>query len=300
MDVRTQTPMAETPSGKWAEDENFPVGSFLLPKKLRPHVATYYAFARTIDDVADNPDLPAAEKIARLENFAAALEGDESLGPGYEKAYALRHSLLETGITTRRGTDLTIAFIQDARKSRYDTWEELLGYCENSANPVGRYLLDLHGEDPAGYRYSDALCTVLQILNHLQDCGDDLREIDRCYIPQTWMDEAGTSADNLHRAALTPAMRTVLDRMLDGCTAMMNDVSRLPSALKSRHLAMESAVIIQLARRLLKRLRRGDPLATRVALSRLDFGLSGISGAVGGFLAAGRAKAAPPRDPEAA
>lgn len=300
MDAKTQTPVAETPSGKWAEDENFPVGSFLLPKKLRPHVATYYAFARTIDDVADNPDLPATEKIARLENFAAALEGDESLGPGYEKAYALRQSLAETGITTRRGTDLTIAFIQDARKNRYETWEELLGYCENSANPVGRYLLDLHGEDPAGYRFSDALCTVLQILNHLQDCGDDLREIDRCYIPQKWMDEAGTSVGDLRATALTPAMRRVLDRMLDGCAAMMDDVAQLPPALKSRHLAMESAVIVRLARRLLKRLRRGDPLATRVALSKPDFVLSGLSGAIGGFLAAGKAKDAPPRKPEAA
>ena len=151
----------ETPSGKGAKDENFPVGSFLLPKRLRPHVATYYAFARAIDDIADNGDLASEEKIRRLTAFDEVLTGRRPAQEGYEKAASLRQSMLETEISTQHGSDLVAAFIQDSRKNRYANWDELLGYCNLSANPVGRYLLDLHGEDKSAYRYSDALCTVL-------------------------------------------------------------------------------------------------------------------------------------------
>ena len=277
----------ETPSGKGAKDENFPVGSFLLPKPLRPHVMRYYDFARAIDDVADNPATPADEKIARLKVFAAVVDGSKEPDAGYEKAALLRTSLLETGVTTRHGTDLTVAFIQDAQKNRYDSWDELIGYCENSANPVGRFLLDLHGEDVAHYKYSDALCTVLQILNHLQDCGDDLAEIDRCYIPQDWLLAAQSSVEDLRKSALTPGLRHVLDRMLEGCEMLMEDVRLLPKALKSKHLAMESAVIVRLAERLLKKLRKGDPLASRIALSKTDFAMAGAGGMIAGFFGAG-------------
>ncbi len=278
----------ETPSGKGAGDENFPVGSFLLPKKLRPHVAAYYAFARAIDDIADNPELTAEEKIVRLHAFDAALNGENGFGKGFEKAHALRESMRETGVTTRHGSDLVAAFVQDARKNRYATWDELLGYCALSANPVGRYLLDLHGEDPAGYEYSDALCTILQIVNHLQDCGDDRRALDRVYIIGGWMAEEGADVETLKGGALPPAMRRVVDRMLDGCEAMMPDARALPQVLKSKSLAMESAVIVNLASRLIALLRKRDPLAARVSLKRVDFIAAGMRGIVGGYLSAGR------------
>lgn len=289
MSAALDTPaVAETPSGKGAKDENFPVGSFLLPKRLRPHVATYYAFARAIDDIADNGALAPEERIRRLSSFDAALRGEPGYGPEFEKAHALRESMAATGVTTKHGSDLIAAFIQDARKTRYDTWDELLGYCTLSANPVGRYLLDLHGEDRAGYRYSDALCTVLQIVNHLQDCGDDKRELDRIYIIGDWLKEAGEDFSVVERNAVSPGFRMVIDRMLDGCEALMTDARRLPRALKSRHLAMESAVIVNLADRLISRLRTGDPLASRVALTKPDFIGAGLRGAVGGFFAAGK------------
>lgn len=282
------SPTPETPSGKGAKDENFPVGSFLLPKRLRPHVATYYAFARAIDDIADNPDLTPQEKILRLHGFDAALQGKAGFDEGYEKAYALRESLKATGVTTKHGSDLVAAFVQDAQKNRYANWDELLGYCELSANPVGRFLLDLHGEDKAGYRYSNALCTVLQIVNHLQDCTEDKRDLDRVYIVDDWLREEGASIDDIDCEALTPGLRRVADRMLDGCEALMVDARALPAALTSKSLAMESAVIIQLADRLITLLRKGDPLASRVALSKLDFAAAGLRGAVGGFFSAGR------------
>jgi len=279
---------AETPSGKGARDENFPVGSFLLPRRLRPHVATYYAFARAVDDIADNPDLAPEEKIKRLRAFDAALNGEGADAPGFEKAHALRKSMGETNVTTKHGSDLVSAFVLDAEKNRYATWEELLGYCELSANPVGRYLLDLHGEGKAGFRYSDALCTVLQVVNHLQDCGEDRRALDRVYIIGAWMDEEGASVEDLDRDALTPGMRRVVNRMLDRCDAMMSDARALPAALNSKRLAMESAIIVRLADRLIRLLREGDPLARRVALTKLDFASAGLRGAAAGFLAAGK------------
>ncbi len=278
----------EAPSGKGAGDENFPVGSFLLPKRLRPHVATYYAFARAIDDIADDEALPPSEKIRRLKAFDAALKGEPGYGPEFAKAHALRESMGATDVPPAHGSDLVAAFVQDCEKLRYHSWEEVLGYCEKSANPVGRYLLDLHGEDKSGYRYSDALCTVLQIANHLQDCAGDKRSLNRVYIIDAWLAEEGGGVDDIDGPECSPALRRVIDRMLDGCDALMVDARRLPFALKSRHLAMESAVIVRLADRLIDLLRRGDPVAARVALKRPDFAFAGIAGAVSGFLAAGR------------
>ena len=274
----------ETPSGKGAADENFPVGSWLLPAALRPHVATYYAFARAIDDIADNPALAAEDKIARLAAFEAALVDPAADRPGLEKASRLRASLAATGVTAARGTDLVAAFKQDAVKRRYADWAELIGYCRLSANPVGRYLLDLHGEDPAGYAASDALCTALQILNHLQDCQDDYRALDRVYLPQDWLAAEGLDVGVLEAAASPPGFRRLLDRCLDGVDRLLAEAALLPGQLRSVRLAMESAIIVQLARRLARRLRAGDPLAGRVALSRADFLLCGLKGVCGAQL----------------
>lgn len=277
----------ETPSGKGANDENFPVGSFLLPAHLRPHIAKYYAFARAGDDISDNGNLSPDEKIARLDAFDSALKGELGYGPDqtpiYEKSHRLRESMNALGITTKHGSDLLIAFKRDATKLRYENWAELIDYCEYSANPVGRYLLDLHGEDPEDYPYSDALCTALQILNHMQDCGEDLADLDRCYIPQDWMAQEGTQTSDLTHGELTPAMRAVLDRMLDETEELMRTARVLPKVVKNRRLAMESATIVNLASRLLKKLRQKDPLATRISLNKWDFAMAGISGIATGL-----------------
>jgi squalene synthase HpnC len=283
----------ETPSGKTAGTENFPVGSWLLPARLRPHVAVYYAFARAIDDIADNPALAAAEKVTRLDGFARALAGAD-LGAGFEKAYRLRESMAATRVPIRHGLDLVAAFKQDAIKLRYTDWDDLMGYCLLSASPVGRYLLDLHGEAPTGYAASDALCNALQVLNHLQDCQDDYRQLDRVYLPQDWLGAAGARVEDLDAPAATPAVRAVLDRCLDGCADLLVLARTLPGQLKSRHLAMESSVIVQIALRLTELLRRRDPLAGRVKLSRAAFIRCGISGVTRALLAPRRS------DPRAA
>jgi hydroxysqualene synthase len=273
----------ETPSGKGAGDENFPVGSWLLPEALRPHVAVFYAFARTIDDIADNGSLTPADKIARLDRMAGGLTGVYPDEPGLEKAHRLAASLLETRVTPRHGLDLVTAFKQDAVKLRYQDWADLIGYCNFSASPVGRYLLDLHGESTAGYPASDALCNALQVLNHLQDCQQDYRDLDRVYLPLDWMAAARARIEDLGRPSSTRGLRTVIDRCLDGVAALLVQARPLITFLGSRRLAYESAVILSIAERLTRELRRRDPLAERVVLTKPQFArcaLQGIARAV--------------------
>jgi len=273
----------ETPSGKGAGDENFPVGSFLLPKRLRPHVAVFYAFARAADDIADNPDLAPEDKIRRLDALDGVFDGRGLDDPALAKAAAIRRSLAETGVSDRHCRDLLAAFKQDAVKSRYADWDELMGYCRLSASPVGRYLLDLHGESADDYPPSDALCDALQVLNHLQDCQKDHAALDRVYLPRDWMAAACVDDDDLRRPHAVPGMRRVLDRCLDGVDDLLDRAAALPGRLKSRHLAMESAVILTLAERLAVLLRRGDPLAGRVALGKADFAVCGLRGVARGL-----------------
>lgn len=276
----------ETASGKGHRDENFPVGSFLLPAALRPHVAAFYAFARAADDIADNAHLTAKEKVARLTRFAAALEGDAGAMAAVPKAARLRESCQQTRVPLRHGLDLLAAFRQDAVKGRYQDWSELRAYCQSSASPVGRFLLDLHGEQRGLWTASDALCDALQVLNHLQDCQDDYRKLDRVYLPEDWLEAAGETVAALGASAASPGLRQVIDQCLDATDSLLAEAGTLIPGLKSRRLAMESAVIHKLACRLSQRLRRGDPLATRVALSKGDFARCGIAGVFAGLFPA--------------
>lgn len=282
--TQTTPSTIETPTGKGSGDENFPVGSFLLPKPLRPHVATYYALARATDDIADNGALSPEDKLSRLDRFEKGLTGEVSDDPALEKSYAVVRSGEQTGVPVKHAIDLIHAFKQDAVKLRYDSWQDLMGYCELSASPVGRFLLDLHGEDPAKYPGSDALCNTLQVLNHLQDLKEDYRALDRVYLPGDWMAEEGVSVEDLDRDAATPGLRRVIDRCLDGCEDLMKTARPLPRQLNSRRLAMETAVIVNLADRLTALLRKRDPIAGRVALSKLDFAICGVRGMVAGIL----------------
>lgn len=273
----------ETPSGKGAGDENFQVGSWLLPAALRPHVAAFYAFVRAADDIGDNPALDPDDKIARLDAFAHALTGPQEAAADLPKAQALRASLAATGVTPQHALDLLAAFKRDATKLRYRDWQDLLGYCALSASPVGRYLLDLHGEQAELYAYSDPLCDALQVLNHLQDCQDDFRALNRVYLPLDGFSAAGIEVGELDKASASPAMRQVLDRALDGVDDLLATARDLPRVLASRRLAAESGVIVAIARRLAALLRRRDPLASRVELGRPQFLFCGVSGLCAAF-----------------
>lgn len=265
----------ETPSGKRAAGENFPVGSILLPAALRPHVTAFYDFARAADDIADNPALEPADKIARLNQMAAAIEGNAS-APA--KARRMRESLSATGVQARHCRDLLDAFRQDAVKRRYADWDELVDYCMRSAAPVGRYLMDLHGEGQTLWPAADALCNALQVLNHLQDCGEDYREMDRVYIPVPWLEAEGLGVEALAETRAAPALRRVLDRMLDEVDGLLDVSMPLARHMQSRRLAMETAAIQAVAIRLAGKLRRRDPLAKRVKLGRWAYAACMIAG----------------------
>ncbi|MCF8480479.1 MAG: squalene synthase HpnC [Rhodospirillum sp.] len=272
----------EAPSGKDAEYENFPVGSVLLPARLRPHVARFYAFARAIDDIADSPDLSPDEKGIRLEGFEAAITGRETGDPAYAKAHAMRESLAETKVSHRHCVDLITAFKRDAVKNRTRDWADLMDYCLLSAAPVGRYLIDLHGGSRAGYATSDALCNALQVINHLQDCQDDYRTLNRVYLPEDWLAEEGTSVEALDGGVCTPALRRVMDRCLTGTRALMDEALGLPGDILDRRLGLEAAVIVEIALALTDKLARLDPLANRVKLSKGEAGLCAAKGILRG------------------
>lgn len=261
----------ERPSGKGAGDENFPVGSWLLPARLRGHIASFYAYARAIDDIADDPDLEPQEKIGRLDRFARAVAGNGSGAPALQKALDIRRSLRETGVTHRHCVDLTRAFKQDAIQLRYDDWDDLMGYCNFSAAPVGRYLVDLHGQSTSAYPASDALCNALQVLNHLQDCADDYKALNRVYLPQCWMSEAGSPVEDLAGSRSTPALRQVMDRCLDATAELLLLARTLPGQLRNLRFGMEAAAIVAIADKLCAELRRRDPLAERVELSKMQY-----------------------------
>ena len=259
----------ETPSGKWRSAENFPVGSLLIRRDLRRHVHTFYRFARNADDIADNPALTADDKVRRLDRMAAILDG----APGEDSpaASAMRASLIERRLSAQHCHDVLHAFRLDATKLRYRDWDELMGYCRYSAAPVGRQLLDLHGESRKTWLASDALCAALQVLNHLQDCAADYRLLDRVYLPMTELATHGIGVEALARERSSPALRHVFDSLLDGTAALIATARGLPPQVCSSGLRRESAAIVELAARLLRRLRRGDPLAGRVKLHKSDF-----------------------------
>lgn len=259
-------------SGKDRGDENFPVGSALIAAPLRKHVHAFYAFARNADDIADSPALAAEDKIARLDVMEDVLLGRRVAGS--PSATGLRASLAECGVTVQHACDLLVAFRRDATKRRYADWGELLEYCRYSAMPVGRHVLDLHGESRESWAPSDALCASLQVLNHLQDCAKDLAALDRCYLPEDWLARFGSGIADVRGTAETPGLRGVFDALLDECDALNRAALELPRRVRDRRLRLETAVIVGLARRLAAKLRRGDPVAGRVKLGKPDVAAS--------------------------
>ena len=267
------------PIGKVAKDENFPVASVLLERNVRRHVAIFYRFARAADDIADDPRLTPAEKIELLDSIASIIEGCEQSGKDHIEACRMRDSLSETSITPNHCLNLLLAFKLDAIKHRYANWSELIEYCQFSANPVGRYLLDIHGESSEGHRSSDALCTALQLINHMQDAQSDYLALDRVYLPMDWFAEFGLTVSDLAKSRTCPNMRAIVNRYLDGVSELLEIARPLPLTLVNGRLAAETGAVLALALKLERRLRKRDPFAYRVELSRIGLVATSIWGA---------------------
>ena len=261
-------------SGKNRGDENFPVGSILIQRRFRRPMHCFYDFARNADDIANSPTLDAADKVHRLDIMEEVLLGRRD--DGSRTALALRASLAETGVSPIHAQELLIAFRRDATKLRYETIDDLYDYCRYSAVPVGRYVLDLHGEKHDCYASSDALCISLQILNHIQDSARDLAELDRCYIPLALLRHFSCSIEELRRPAETQGLRRVFNTLLDRINRLNQAASELPEITGNLRLRLETAVILGLAMRLTDRLMRNDPLANRVKLTKGDAVVSAL------------------------
>ncbi|HEU0117994.1 MAG TPA: squalene/phytoene synthase family protein [Alphaproteobacteria bacterium] len=282
MTITVQAPLDDTASGKNRDTENFPVGSALIRPDLRAHVHAFYNFARAADDISDHPLMDPQEKIRRLDRFATVL-GDNDL---YDvpSAVAMRHSLKETKITPQHCLDLLTAFKRDATQLRYKDWADVMDYCRYSASPVGRHVLALHGVGEVAWPSNDALCSALQVINHVQDCADDYRELDRVYIPQDMlMANRGFTAD-LSRTKSTEALQTTLQQMLDKLEPMLKEARNLPRHVPDWRLKCETSIICVLAEKLVKLLRDRDPLCDNVKLGKPAIVMAGITGLVRAWL----------------
>jgi squalene synthase HpnC len=253
-------PIAAT---KTHRGENFPVASHLIHPRHRGTILAFYRFARAADDIADHPTLAEADKLARLDRLEETLLGRSDAAAD---ALPLRAALAERGLPPRHAQDLLTAFRMDVTKRRYRCWDDLIHYCSYSAMPVGRFVLDVHGEDRATWPASDALCAALQVINHLQDCGADYRRLDRVYVPLDALARAGADVEALGADAASPALRQCLLSLVPPTADLLRQAEPLSAQVADWRLALEIAVIQRLAVTLTGILGRRDPLSERVHL----------------------------------
>jgi squalene synthase HpnC len=278
---------AELRSGKSHLNENFPVASRLIHPRHRPAILAFYEFVRTADDVADHPSLCERDKLVLLDSLENGLLGK---GEAADEAGRLRNILMERDLSPRHAQDLLHAFRMDVNKLRYRDWEDLMNYCSYSAMPVGRFVLDIHGESRDTWPSSDQLCAALQIINHVQDCGMDYNRLNRVYIPTEALERAGASIEALGAAQASPGLRRCFDDMSRQVLGLLRNAQPLAMLVKDLRLGLEISVIHRLARGLTDRLLRRDPLSQRPQLTAASVAGLSIVGIVQGLSrrAAGR------------
>lgn len=248
-------------SGKGHKDENFPVASVVIAARHRPAVMAFYNFVRAADDVSDNETASADEKLHLLDEMRKSLMGTGDASP---EGVKLRELLQARGLVTDYAADLLEAFRRDVVKVRYADWDELIDYCRYSAMPVGRYVLDVHGEDRATWAANDALCAALQVINHLQDCGKDYRKLNRVYLPQDVMDRYGATVEMLAEPQARPALKAVLADVAQRNGELLARSAVFSGQIKDGRLGFEVAMIHRFAEDLNNRLLTRDPLCERV------------------------------------
>lgn len=171
--------------------ENFPVVSWLIPSKLRNDVAIIYWFARTADDFADEGNLSPKMRLEKLDVFEKQFDNLLQNETNNNFEAALKNTIVSKNLNPVNFHKLIKAFKQDVEKDRYKNFDEVLDYCSNSANPVGRILLELFNiRDEKAIYYSDKICTALQITNFIQDTKIDCQK-GRIYYPLEDMEQFG-------------------------------------------------------------------------------------------------------------
>lgn len=253
--------------------ENFPVASWLLPKRLRRPVEAIYRFARAADDIADEGDMRPGERLAQLAACQASLDcierGDMPRDPVFGP---LAEAIRTHAIPLAPFRDLLSAFTQDVEKTRYANFGEVMDYCRRSANPVGRLVLHLYDDhDPRHLAYSDAICSSLQLINFLQDIAVDY-EKDRIYLPQ---DELAAyhidEAQIMHRDT-RGLWHTMMHKQIERTRKLLQAGAPLGRALKGR-IGVELRLTILGGEAILRKL-HADPgcvFGNRPVLTRKDW-----------------------------
>src|SRR5215831_18055296 len=263
-------------SGKTHRDENFPVASWIIHPRHRALILAFYNFVRTADDIADHAELPPEEKLRYLDLLEAELLGK---GDTQKEAVSLRHALAERAMPPRHALDVLIAFRMDVSKLRYENWDEVIHYCRYSAMPVGRFMLDVHGESTSTWAASDALCAGLQINNHLQDCAKDYKNLNRVYLPRDALAASGATVEMLGEPKSPPPLLQCLHALAVRTETLLAESKRLSAEVKDLRLGVEISVIQAFADRIVRALKVRDPLSERVHLSAIEllaFSLTGI------------------------
>jgi squalene synthase HpnC len=250
-------------SGKGHRDENFPVASFLIHPRHRGAILAFYNFVRTADDIADHAALAASDKLGLLDRLEGGLLGANDVDA---TAVRLRTALDRHGLSPKHAQDLIAAFKLDVTKLRYRDWDDLMSYCSLSAMPVGRFVCDVHGESRALWPANDALCAALQIINHLQDCQDDYRNLNRVYIPQDALAASGSNVEALGGERASPALIECLHRLAARTETLLSESDGFAAAIGDWRLGLEVSVINTLAHRLTRILQVRDPLCENVYL----------------------------------
>ena len=268
-------------SGKGHHDENFPVASVLIAPRYRPPILAFYRFVRTADDVADHATASPEEKLALLEDMRKTLMGASDASP---EGVALRDVIAARGLSTDHAADLLEAFRRDVTKLRYADWGELMDYCRYSAMPVGRFVLEVHGESRRTWPANDALCAALQVINHLQDCAKDYRNLDRVYLPLDILVEKGAKVEALGEARSPSGLRAAIVALAKRNAWLLEQSRPFASQIRNPRLALEVALIQRLAEDLNNRLTQRDPLCERVHHKKSEIARLFVT-ALGRFLA---------------
>jgi hydroxysqualene synthase len=275
------TTASELRSGKTHRDENFPVASWIIHPRHRALILAFYNFVRTADDIADHATLGAQEKLTYLDLLEAELLGQ---GDSQPEAVNLRRALAERSMPPRHALDVLVAFRMDVTKLRYENWDEVIHYCRYSAMPVGRFMLDVHGESTATWAASDALCAGLQINNHLQDCGKDYRDLNRVYLPRDALAAAGAAVEALGSKQASAPLLQCLHALAVRTEALLTESKSLSAEVRDIRLGIEISVIQTFADKIVSLLKVRDPLSQNVHLGPLEllaYSLSGMASEIG-------------------
>ncbi len=236
--------------------ENFPVGSLLLPRELRPHVHRLYAFARVADDLADERQSLSELRAWRHATERALQHGEASGAPRLliDLAQTVRRFALPERLLFR----LLDAFERDLRQSRYADMDDLLSYCRDSADPVGRLMLCLFGKAHGrNLALSDQVCTGLQLVNHAQDVRSDYANRGRIYLPQDRLHAHGVTDRDFSLPRCSLGLRAVIGEMVEFAAANLRAGAELPGRLGGR-FGLEIRAIITSAMLVVEKLRRID------------------------------------------